>query len=399
MRDPSAAARAGGEFWDPVSSAKIDDERTVPRLDDIALAEQHPLDPQAVDLGPVGASQVDQVAEWELALDLEMFARQQAGPGSRGIRPRGPADRVRIAAVDHVFLTGVRASRYPAVQSPSTHPPLPRSESDLPCLFWYTGSGSSGSKRDRAAKRSTTLSKRAASDGQPPVNCAPAASWRAFADLTQIDLAGAVMGISSTWMKSRAEGSRPWAERPRGGERGPRRPTSPNRCRARTDRSPCLGSGTARDGHVMFVDPGHLHDRRLDADMRNHLAGDLGEPAGAVGDLEKPVVVHVTDVTGDVPTPLEHLGGRLGTIQVAHHDLRPLDGDDALVTLGEVDPGVAIDRLDRRTGHRHADRPRAVAGNRRDRPAAGRRAAHSPRRPETTRCSRTPRAARCPAFD
>ena len=43
--------------------------------------------------------------------------------------------------------------------------------------------------------------------------------------------------------------------------------------------------------HLIFVDPGHVHDRRLDPDVWHHFAGDLGEPAGAVGDLEKPVVI------------------------------------------------------------------------------------------------------------
>ncbi len=54
----------------------MDDEVAVARRDHVALAQRHLLDAQTVDLGAVGASQVDQVAEGRLVLDLEMLARE-----------------------------------------------------------------------------------------------------------------------------------------------------------------------------------------------------------------------------------------------------------------------------------------------------------------------------------
>ena len=69
----------------------MDHERAVARRDHVSLAQQHPLDAQAVDLGPVGASQIDQMAERGLVLDLEMFARQHQvvviGKWTRDDRP------------------------------------------------------------------------------------------------------------------------------------------------------------------------------------------------------------------------------------------------------------------------------------------------------------------------
>ena len=54
----------------------MDRERAVSGRDDVSLAQQHPPDAQAVDLGAVGASQIDQMTERGLAVDLEMFARE-----------------------------------------------------------------------------------------------------------------------------------------------------------------------------------------------------------------------------------------------------------------------------------------------------------------------------------
>ena len=52
----------------------MDGEATAARRDHVALAKQHSLHPQAVDLGSVGASQVDQVANRRKVLDLEVLA-------------------------------------------------------------------------------------------------------------------------------------------------------------------------------------------------------------------------------------------------------------------------------------------------------------------------------------
>ena len=89
---------------------EMDDERAVAGRDHVALAEQHPLDPQAVDLRPVGAAQIDQVAEGRLVLDLEMLARQQHGPWSSGkwTREDRPTMNVWRRSIT-VLLTGVRA--------------------------------------------------------------------------------------------------------------------------------------------------------------------------------------------------------------------------------------------------------------------------------------------------
>ena len=59
-----------------------------------------------------------------------------------------------------------------------------------------------------------------------------------------------------------------------------------------------LGIGSPGDRHMMLVDAGRLHDRRLDAQVRHHLAGDLREPAEPIGDLQEPVGVDIAQVAG-----------------------------------------------------------------------------------------------------
>ena len=68
-----------------------------------------PPDPQAVDLGPVGASQIDQMAERGLVVHLEMLARKHQVLRHGKVHARRPPDRERIRRSIMVFLSGMRA--------------------------------------------------------------------------------------------------------------------------------------------------------------------------------------------------------------------------------------------------------------------------------------------------
>ena len=78
---------------------ELDQKRAVARRDHVPLAQQHPPDAQAVDLGPVGAAQIDQMTERGLVVDLEMFSRERLVVDHREVDARRPPDRERIAAV------------------------------------------------------------------------------------------------------------------------------------------------------------------------------------------------------------------------------------------------------------------------------------------------------------
>ena len=86
----------------------MDQERAVARRDDVPLAQQHPPDAQAVDLGPVGAAQIDQMAERGLVIDLEMFSRERLVIDHREVDTRRPPDRERVASSTRVFLSRMR---------------------------------------------------------------------------------------------------------------------------------------------------------------------------------------------------------------------------------------------------------------------------------------------------
>jgi hypothetical protein len=91
----------------------VDDELAVTGGDDVSLTQHNAPNPQPVDLGPVGAPQVNQVAEWGPVVDLEMVPRQDQILGHGKLCARRPADRARIPPVDDMFFTGVRARRDP----------------------------------------------------------------------------------------------------------------------------------------------------------------------------------------------------------------------------------------------------------------------------------------------
>ena len=75
-RYPPATAGAGGEV-ESVGGIldEMNQKRAVARRDDVPFAQQHPPHAQAVDLGPVGAAQIDQMAEggslliWKCSLE------------------------------------------------------------------------------------------------------------------------------------------------------------------------------------------------------------------------------------------------------------------------------------------------------------------------------------------
>ena len=124
-----------------------------------------------------------------------------------------------------------------------------------------------------------------------------------------------------------------------------------------------LGIGNPGDRHVMFVDSRRLHDRRLDTQVWNHLAGDLREPAEAVGNLQETVGVDIAQVAGRVPAVFFDLGRRLGTVQVADHHLRSLDGDHPLGACGQINARFGVDRLHGRARQGLTDRAQAIAAD------------------------------------
>ncbi len=77
-RDAGTAAGAGDPRFTITRAVRImDQKRAVAGGDNISLPEHHLFDPQAIHLGAVGTSQVEQMAERRLALDLKMLAREQ----------------------------------------------------------------------------------------------------------------------------------------------------------------------------------------------------------------------------------------------------------------------------------------------------------------------------------
>ena len=110
-RDPLAApAQVAKHSPSPETSAELDDERAVAGRDDVAIAEQHPLDAKAVDLRSVGAAQVSQVAD-AVAGSRCGNARATASRSfviGKWTREERPTMNV-LPAVDQVLLTGVGA--------------------------------------------------------------------------------------------------------------------------------------------------------------------------------------------------------------------------------------------------------------------------------------------------
>ena len=169
------------------------------------------------------------------------------------------------------------------------------------------------------------------------------------------------MGISETWIKSRTEGIQSLGM-PTGRQRlvdfiGRHAQLGVKHAEPLA----MLGVGYGGDGHMMLVDLRDLHDRRLDAHVRNHLAGDLGKPAEPIGDLEKAVRVDVSQVARQVPAVLDHPGRRLGLVEIADHHLGPFHRDDPLGPERKILSGVGIDGLEHGSGNGKPHGPRPVA--------------------------------------
>ena len=98
------------------------------------------------------------------------------------------------------------------------------------------------------------------------------------------------------------------------------------------------------------VDPGGVHQGRLDPQVRHHFPADLREPGEPTRDLEEPVGVEVAEVTRIIPAVLQDLLGLLGPIQIALHDLRPFNQDHPFGAPGQVGLGLRVDGLDGRAG-------------------------------------------------
>ncbi len=107
---PFSATRAGCHVF-PVTGSlgEMHDERAVTGRDHVPLAELNPLDAQSVNLRPVRAPQIDEVAQWWLILDPEVFARQEQVLRHREMHARRPAHHERLSAVNEILLTRVGA--------------------------------------------------------------------------------------------------------------------------------------------------------------------------------------------------------------------------------------------------------------------------------------------------
>src|SRR5262249_41560914 len=76
-RDPPRPTRTPRKSWGTLRVIQeMADECAASRRDHIAFTQGHVSDAQAVHLGSVGASEVDQVAKRGFVFDLEMLARQ-----------------------------------------------------------------------------------------------------------------------------------------------------------------------------------------------------------------------------------------------------------------------------------------------------------------------------------
>ena len=85
-------------------------------------------------------------------------------------------------------------------------------------------------------------------------------------------------------------------------------------------------------------------------------------PPRMISSLIRPVMVRVPglvaagQVTGVVPAVAQRVGGRLGLVVVAEHDVRPAHPDLALVTGGDVLPALRVDQAHGEPRHRQSAR-------------------------------------------
>ncbi|OQA25608.1 MAG: hypothetical protein BWY59_01709 [Verrucomicrobia bacterium ADurb.Bin345] len=100
----------------------------------------------------------------------------------------------------------------------------------------------------------------------------------------------------------------------------------------------------------------------LHADVRHHLAPDLAEAREAVGDRHEPVLVHDRDVAGVVPSVAQHLRGLLRVVEIADHDVRPLDEHQPGLAGRNPLAGLRVHGFDRDAGQGMAHAAEANAG-------------------------------------
>src|SRR2546430_9934607 len=71
----------------------------------------------------------------------------------------------------------------------------------------------------------------------------------------------------------------------------------------------------------LFLTSRQLLQNVLDLDMRYHFPANFAEPAQAVGNANKSILIHSRDVSGVVPAVPENLGGFVRLVQIAAHDI------------------------------------------------------------------------------
>ncbi|MEZ6196574.1 MAG: hypothetical protein R3F20_12750 [Planctomycetota bacterium] len=104
-----------------------------------------------------------------------------------------------------------------------------------------------------------------------------------------------------------------------------------------------------------------LH-RLLDAPVGDHLAAHLREAREAIADLEQTFLVDPSDVAGHVAARAEGLGGPDRIAEIAAHQVRSGDEDQALLAVGPGRAGLRVDDGDADAGQGPADARLAVSG-------------------------------------
>jgi hypothetical protein len=103
-------------------------------------------------------------------------------------------------------------------------------------------------------------------------------------------------------------------------------------------------------------------DRVLDADVGHHLAADLAEPRQPVGQEDEAVVIDHPDVARRVPPVLHDRRSQRRLVQIAGHQVRPLDEQHAGPPVERAVARVLIDDFHGHAGNRMADRARLHPG-------------------------------------
>ena len=129
-----------------------------------------------------------------------------------------------------------------------------------------------------------------------------------------------------------------------------------------TSCSPFFSDGTPVTANTCSIAPWSSWSLASIAPCGDHLAADLREAREPVGDRQVAVVVDPGDVAGRVPTILQHLGGQLVAAEVAAHDVRPGDLEEALFAGAERLAAVEVDDAQRHSGQRLADGAAARTG-------------------------------------